>query len=181
MNWNEIFLHLRGNLIWRRRGKSAFKTEKEWRRWTTRYAGKIAGCSHYAKRSNTLYWQISYGKKRYFSHNVIWEMLFGEIPEGMVIDHIDGNGLNNNPENLRLVTASVNQKNRPLYSNNKSGVPGVHFDKKSGRWYARVCINGKRETVYSGHSQEEAMKARMAASACYGYHENHGRASNGGI
>lgn len=178
MNWDRIFLRIRGNLIWKQRDKSDFKTEKEWRRWSTRYAGKIAGCSHDAKRSNTLYWQVSYEKKRYFAHNVIWQMLFGSIPEGMVVDHVDGNGLNNNPENLRLVTAAGNYKNRPLYSSNTSGVPGVHFDRKSGRWYARACANGSREIIYSGYSQVEAMKARLEASSEYGYHKNHGRAQD---
>lgn len=50
--------------------------------------------------------------KHYSGHRLIYETFCGEIPENMVIDHIDGNRSNNKLNNLRLVSYSDNAKNR---------------------------------------------------------------------
>ena len=44
-------------------------------------------------------------------HRYVWEYYHGKIPKGLVIDHIDRNKDNNQIENLRAVTPSVNNKN----------------------------------------------------------------------
>jgi hypothetical protein len=44
-------------------------------------------------------------------HRLVWEAFYGEIPEGKLIDHIDGNRANNSLDNLRLVTQSENMLN----------------------------------------------------------------------
>jgi hypothetical protein len=44
-------------------------------------------------------------------HRVVYECFVGDIPEGLVIDHIDGNRWNNGVENLRAVTWSENTNN----------------------------------------------------------------------
>lgn len=44
-------------------------------------------------------------------HRLVWETFNGEIPEGMQIDHIDGNPENNRLDNLRCVTAKENSNN----------------------------------------------------------------------
>lgn len=59
-------------------------------------------------------------------HRIIYELIFGEIPEGMIIDHIDGNGSNNNIDNLRVVTHKLNARNRKMEVRNTTGVTGVH-------------------------------------------------------
>lgn len=42
-------------------------------------------------------------------HRLVWETFVGEIPEGKIIDHIDGDKSNNKLENLRLATISENK------------------------------------------------------------------------
>lgn len=73
-------------------------------------------------------------------------MTHGDIPDTMVIDHLDGNPLNNNISNLRLVTVAINQRNQKLFKNNKSGKTGVYLRIKNGNecWVATwVSERGK--------------------------------------
>lgn len=48
--------------------------------------------------------------KKYFVHRIVATVFIGEIKEGMQINHIDGNKLNNNYKNLEIVTPSENIK-----------------------------------------------------------------------
>ena len=60
-------------------------------------------------------------------------------------DHKDRNGLNNRRNNLRQATSSQNVANQSLRSNNTSGYKGVSWDKASGKWVAKVKVNGKQQ------------------------------------
>jgi hypothetical protein len=71
------------------------------------------------------YWRVKVGKTSLVAHRVIWEMHHGEITENMQIDHIDGDYLNNRLENLRMVTVSVNCRNRSIRKDNTTGVQGI--------------------------------------------------------
>ena len=54
--------------------------------------------------------------QRYAVHRIIFFMTHGFCPD--LIDHIDGNGLNNKPNNLRAATLSENKFNQKIYKNN---------------------------------------------------------------
>ena len=64
------------------------------------------------------YMSIRIKDKSYLIHRVVWVLHNGEIPEEMVIDHIDGNKQNNLISNLRCVTASGNCRNRKFKASN---------------------------------------------------------------
>lgn len=99
--------------------------------------GDVTGSVTSGKQS---YYAVYDGEKLRMAHEVIWELLNGKIPEGFVVDHLDGNGLNNKLSNLRIVTEQWNSHNQKMKSTNTSGKTGVHLKKeKSGylRWIAQ--------------------------------------------
>jgi hypothetical protein len=95
-------------------------------------------------------------------HQIICNKLFGEVPEGFTVDHVDRNGLNNLNENLRYATFSEQQHNKSLFINNTTGVKGVtyHHYKKTPRWVARIGYNKKRIQAYFD-TFEEAKNQRL--------------------
>lgn len=84
--------------------------------------------------------------------------------EGLVTDHINGNGLDNRKCNLRLCTPAQNRLNVTAYCNNKSGFKGVFKDKERGGWIARIRKDGK--TFYLGRfkTAEDASRAYIKKS-----------------
>ena len=84
-------------------------------------------------------------------------------PEGFVIDHIDGNGLNNTKSNLRIVTQSQNCMNRSIRSDNSSGIIGVRMRRETKKWVATIYKNGTSHYLGDFETIEKAAEARMIA------------------
>lgn len=76
-------------------------------------------------------------------HRAVWMMFHGEIPQGMDIDHIDGNRSNNRIENLRLATRSQNTHNQGPRKNSVTGIKGLSWDKSNNRWCGQIWFKGK--------------------------------------
>jgi hypothetical protein len=93
-------------------------------------------------------------------HQVICNNLFGKIPEGYTVDHIDRNGLNNLNENLRYATNSEQQHNKSMPKNNTSGVKGVYYNKNKNLWVAKMSFN-KQKKSKSFKDFEKAVNKRM--------------------
>jgi hypothetical protein len=96
-------------------------------------------------QSNKLY-VIRNRKEKGKTKSEMLHRIICETPVGMDTDHINGNGLDNRKENLRICTAAQNLQNKSIYKNNKSGFKGVCFEYRSGKmkWVAAIRINNKR-------------------------------------
>ena len=81
------------------------------------------------------------------------------VPEGLFVDHINHNGLDNRRSNLRIVTKMQNNWNkRKLKTGCSSKYKGVSFFKRSGKWQARIVHNGKN--IFIGQYDDEESAAR---------------------
>ena len=88
-------------------------------------------------------------------------------PDGMVVDHINLNPLNNRKSNLRICTKQQNEMNRPTRSHNTSGVTGVSKHKQTNKWRAYIEYNQKYIHLGLFNTKEEAIKARKEAELKY--------------
>lgn len=101
------------------------------------------------------------------AHRFSWEMQNGPIPAGAEIDHVCFNMACVNPAHLRVVTREENcQYRQGAQSNNKSsGVRGVYWNERSGKWIAKVKHRGKYTHVGTFATIEEADIAVRAKRA----------------
>lgn len=110
----------------------------------------------------------------YMAHRLAWLYVHGKFLSG-AIDHINHQKDDNRIENLRPVTNQGNQQNQKLYTNNKSGVCGVYFRGRTGKWEASIHHKGRCKYLGYFKCLTAAMLARKAAEVAYGYHKNHGK------
>ena len=93
------------------------------------------------------YSRISYEYREYGTHRVIWEMFNGEIPDGLWVDHIDGDSRNNNIDNLRLVEKRGNSRNRLPRKGRLQGVRMYHYSNSKRAWTSYWSERGKRQQI----------------------------------
>ena len=91
-----------------------------------------------------------------------------ELCEGIEVDHVDGEGLNNQKKNLRRCTHRQNLQNTGLRSSNKSGFKGVSWCERDQRWVAFIRDNeGNRRNLGSFKQVQDAARAYAEASKKY--------------
>jgi len=100
----------------------------------------------------------------YHAARVIWLHMTGTWPDGLV-DHINRVRTDNKWSNLRVVSRAQNAMNVSRRKDNKSGVTGVHFHKKSGRWVAEI---GQKYIGLFATKDEAAAVRKAAAEQQYG-------------
>jgi hypothetical protein len=106
----------------------------------------------YAERTKSVFGR---GKITILMHR---EILGARRP--LEVDHIDGNGLNNQKTNLRLCSAAENRHNSPRNYNNSSGYKGVSFAAKRGKYVSQICVRGKQINLGRYSTAVEAARVR---------------------
>lgn len=66
-----------------------------------------------------------------------------QAKKGQILDHINGNTLDNRKSNLRFCTHSQNMQNSQRHETNTSGHRGVRFRKDRNKWRSEIYFNGK--------------------------------------
>lgn len=170
----ECFSYDRGTGVirWSDRPRGHFGNEAAYKTHQRTKAGNVAGCLD----ESTGYLVIGLSRQILYAHRVAWALMHGAWPP-QNIDHIDGNKTNNREINLRCVPQADNARNASMSRNNLSGVSGVSFAKREGKWRARVMHNYR--DIHCGYfaTKEEAIDARQRAIETLGFHSNHGRSA----
>lgn len=88
-------------------------------------------------------------------------------PQGMWVDHINGDGLDNRKSNLRVCTPAENLRNqrRPT---GRSVFKGISFDAVNKKWRATIRVSGKR--VFLGRFLDERSAAMAYDAAALLHH-----------
>lgn len=160
-----------GNLIWKKRPLSEFKTVQAGRTWNARECGTVAG--YIEPRGYRI---IFVGEGKYSAHRLVWAYHHYD-PEELQIDHINQTKTDNRIQNLRPVTNTENNCNVKLRANNTSGCVGVSWSKRARKWHAQIKANGKRIHIGLFSEKDAAIAARDEASKRFGFHKNHGKAA----
>lgn len=134
----------------------------------------------FVPRSTTLqgYLQIGLFKTPYLVHRLAFLYMVGRMPNE--IDHIDGDRQNNKWSNLREVTSAVNRRNMGIPVNNRSGVRGVYFYPRYGKWEVTIGRDGEHFYLGRYDSFDEAVAVRHAAEKDLDFHQNHGKRASWG-
>jgi hypothetical protein len=90
-----------------------------------------------------------------------------EPEPGEMIDHKNGNGLDNRRLNLRLATRAQNGMNRAPNRNATSRYKGVSWDNQKGEWFACIRVEGKRIRLGFHACEIEAARAYDEAARHY--------------
>lgn len=90
--------------------------------------------------------------------------------KGLVVDHINGNTLDNTRQNLRVVSASQNISNQILSINSSTGLYNVYPNKDGSKPYrVSISVKGKRKSIGRYYSRDEAIRvANMVRRMYYG-------------
>ncbi|MET3699356.1 AP2 domain-containing protein [Bacillus oleivorans] len=118
-------------------------------------------CVRYKPQTNTYYAMANYYEKRKY---IQLHRFLTNAEDGLVVDHINHNTLDNRKKNLRVITNGQNLQNRRgATSLSSSGIRGVSWRKDINKWRARVNVNGKEYNVGVFDKQEDAEKAVVNA------------------
>ena len=106
-----------------------------------------------------------------YSHRMIFYLYHGTLPK--FIDHVDGDPLNNNIDNLRACTHRQNMRNRKTAKSCSSKYTGVCRYRKTGKWLASISIdNTKKHLGYFTSEKDAALAYNKAAFADSGEFAN---------
>ena len=116
------------------------------------------------ERLNRYKWTLSeangtcYARRQTRGRTILMHREVMHAPDGMMVDHIDRNGLNNHPRNLRLCTARQNAYNS-ISAHGTSQYKGVSWDIAAGKWRATINCQGQHYHLGLFDTEIEAARA----------------------
>lgn len=119
-------------------------------KWQARYNSD--GIKVYASRTRD--------KKTEIMHRIILKI----TDRSLHVDHINGDGLDNRKENLRICDRAKNGQNRIKHKMGTSNFKGVSWHKRSEKWQSRITIDKKTKNLGSFDSEIDAATAYNEAA-----------------
>lgn len=121
--------------------------------WSTTTSGYL--------RANDL---LPFSRKNIIMHRLV----MGKFEDdGLVIDHINHNTLDNRKCNLRICQEINNAQNKIKLKNNSSGITGISKNKQNGKYEAYITYDYKRRFLGYFENIEDAIEARKNAEQRY--------------
>ena len=111
------------------------------------------------------YGSVCFYSSSYLLHRVAWFLHYSEQP--VIIDHINGDKLDNRIVNLRNCTNKQNVINAKISKNNTSGITGVSYNKKRRTWDVNIKINYVKKHLGTSKDINTAKKIRKEAEIKY--------------
>jgi hypothetical protein len=109
------------------------------------------------------YWKVSVDGVNHLAHRLVILYVLDRWPAN-VVDHRDGNKLNNRFHNLREANDQINAENKRIpRADNKSGFLGVSWNSRRGVWVAQIQVDGKKIGLGSFQDPEIAHKTYLDA------------------
>ena len=152
---NTLFTYTENDLFWK----------------IDRARGKIKAGDLVGSITSSGYKRVMINYKEYPLHRIVFFMHYGYVPK--IIDHINGNPLDNNIKNLRDANAQTNQYNRKRGINNTSGCKNVSWHEKNQVWQVHVRCNKKVKYWYVKDFELAEFIAQEARSLYHGSFANH--------
>ena len=128
--------------------------------------GQVAGARSTSKGKT--YWVVQLDGKKYTVHRILWELHNGLIPDGYVINHINGEGSDNTITNLELRT----QQENILLQKRNTNLSNIGVSKVCSHgtwWYWRAVwrgIDGKRKSQdFSIEKYGDTLAQKLAIDA----------------
>ena len=126
---------------------------------------------------------ISCGSKVYAGRTVrcgdqrtallLHRFLLGSEADGLLVDHRDGDGMNNTDDNLRACSHAQNMWNQPAFKSSKTGIKGVRASKDGKAFVVRLMVNGVShhggtfKTIAEAKAAHEALATKLQGEFAY--------------
>lgn len=121
-------------------------------KWHVHTANDKKRCQCYAARS------VRQSGKPRQRVQYMHKLILGADETKTLVDHKDGNKLNNQRQNLRIANSYENQHNQVKHCNNTSGYKGVSWNKSSNKWQVSIQINNKNKYIGVFENKIDAAK-----------------------
>ena len=145
------------------------------KRFNNRFAGKLAGSVTRCPTPGLFYRRVHLDEVQYKEHRLVWLYWHGELPK-FGLDHLNGDGLDNRIENLRLDSDGVNTRNMAKNVRNTSGYANVSWREDRQKW--QVYAQSKTSSIHGGYfAPDELDKAVLKAAELrekLGFSPSHG-------
>tara|TARA_R110000765_G_scaffold49675_2_gene101066 strand:+ start:369 stop:986 length:618 start_codon:yes stop_codon:yes gene_type:complete len=141
--------------------------------WSAKQAGTKEYPHYYAYRN----WTVGSARGEYWLHTEVWERAFDtKLPEGFLVDHINGDKQDNRRSNLRLATRADNEANKKKRRTQAGGQPSSQWkgvtevkDGRKKKWRATLTFEKKNIALGYFHDELDAAYAyNVAALEYYG-------------